>query len=77
MLVLEAIRKNKNLSQFRLASLAQVSQPTIAYIERGATRQPSVEVISKIGNALRVPPDLLLFDVKDLSAADKAILGIS
>lgn len=76
MLVLTAVRKRKNLSQYRLAALAQVSQAAIAFIESRATRNPSVEVTLRLGSALGVCPDLLLCDVTDLNAADRKTLGL-
>jgi transcriptional regulator with XRE-family HTH domain len=45
-------RESKNLSRIQLAIDAGVSQGTIQLIERGVTRNPSDDVVSKLARAL-------------------------
>lgn len=47
-------RKEKGLSQERLAKLVQVSQPFIAEIESGR-KKPSVDVLMRICAVLDIP----------------------
>ena len=55
---LKRIRKSKGLSQKELAEKLGVSQPSYAQYERGA-RNPKVETIRKIANALDIPVEEL------------------
>jgi len=50
---LEALRRQKNLSQRELARLTNISQAQVAELERGK-RQPTVEVAERIAGALGV-----------------------
>lgn len=56
---LYTIRKQKKLSQKKLAEIANVSQASINYWEKGQ-RTPSIEAIEKLANALDVPTSQLL-----------------
>lgn len=54
-------RLSNNISQEKLAELAQVSRVHISYLERGE-RIPSLESFVNIANALNVSADELLAD---------------
>jgi transcriptional regulator with XRE-family HTH domain len=69
---LKYLRETRNLTQKDLALLAGVSQPTIAHIEKN-TKDPSVETLNKIANALDIhiatlfsSNDVFVFDLKRL-----------
>lgn len=69
---LKHLRETRNLTQKDLAELANVSQPTIAHIEKG-TKDPSVNTLSKIANALDIhistlftTNEIFVFDLKRL-----------
>lgn len=69
---LKYLRETRNLTQKDLAELADVSQPTIAHIEKG-TKDPSVNTLSKIANALDIhistlftTNEIFVFDLKRL-----------
>lgn len=69
---LKYLRETRNLTQKDLAELANVSQPTIAHIEKG-TKDPSVNTLSKIANALDIhistlftTNEIFVFDLKRL-----------
>jgi transcriptional regulator with XRE-family HTH domain len=69
---LKYLRETRNLTQKDLAQLAGVSQPTIAHIEKN-TKDPSVETLNKIANALDIhiatlfsTNDVFVFDLKRL-----------
>lgn len=66
------IRENRNLTQKDLAELADVSQATIAHIEK-ESKDPSVETLDKIATALDIHiaalfsnNDTFVFDLKRL-----------
>jgi transcriptional regulator with XRE-family HTH domain len=50
-----AVRKNKGLTQEKLASLADLDRMTIALVETGH-KKPSVVTIYKLAKALKVEP---------------------
>lgn len=56
---LYTIRKQKKLSQKKLAEIANVSQASINYWEKGQ-RTPSIDAIEKLANALDVSTSQLL-----------------
>jgi transcriptional regulator with XRE-family HTH domain len=56
---LRQLRRAQKLSQKKLALLAGVSQPYIAELERGV-KNPSVEVLQKLCDALGCSADYLL-----------------
>jgi len=53
------LRQAKGLSMKDLAEEADVSTPFLSLVERGA-RQPSLSVLRRIAEGLRVPPELLI-----------------
>lgn len=59
--VIKESRKNKNITQERLAELIGVSMGYIGQIEREETT-PSVNVIAKLAEILGIDANLLFFD---------------
>ena len=55
---LRAIRRDRRMSQKRLAEIAKVSKLTVIRIETGKT-SPRRETLEKLGRALRISPDEL------------------
>lgn len=53
------LRRERGLSQEAFADHAQIHRTYISDIERGA-RNPTIEVVAKIANALGVKPGALL-----------------
>jgi len=53
-------RKEKGLSQDKLARLADVAHATIIKIESGANKNPTIETLSKIARTLDVAVDDLI-----------------
>lgn len=53
------IRKERGLSQVELAAKVGIDRSYMGFLERGE-RNPSLEVIAKIAEALSVTPDELL-----------------
>ncbi|MFN7453401.1 MAG: helix-turn-helix domain-containing protein [Pseudobdellovibrionaceae bacterium] len=69
---LKFIRESRKLTQTQLSKMADVSQATIAHIERG-TKDPSVEMLRKIATSLDIEvatlfaaEDIYVFDLKRL-----------
>lgn len=69
---LRYLRETRNLTQKHLAHLADISQATIAHIEK-QTKDPSVETLRKIAEALDIhvatlfsTNDVYVFDLKRL-----------
>jgi transcriptional regulator with XRE-family HTH domain len=69
---LRYLRELKHLTQKQLADLADVSQATIAHIEK-STKDPSVETLRKLSEALDIHvatlfsnDDVYVFDLKRL-----------
>ena len=58
----KALRQQNGWSQLELARRSGVAQPTISFLEKGATRRPSVETVAKLALALGVTPDDILND---------------
>ena len=76
---IKTARKNKGLTQEKLAEICSLSTAHIGHIERG-TRIPSVDTLFKISEELSVSVDWLLFDSienKDnvLSAISRTLSG--
>ncbi len=78
---LKFFRENRNLTQKQLAKLADISQATIAHIEK-STKDPSVETLRKLATALDThvatmfaTNDVYVFDMRRLrrkyTTADK------
>jgi transcriptional regulator with XRE-family HTH domain len=57
---IKQLREKKNLSQEKLARLADVSNNTIVNIESGKQTNPTIETVSKIAKALDVAIEELL-----------------
>ena len=53
------LRKQKGVSQEKLAELGELDRTFVSLLERGL-RQPSLTTILGIGKALNVPPDKLV-----------------
>jgi len=57
---LRTLREQKGLSQDRLAKFANVANNTIIKIEQGENRNPTLETLKKIANALEVSIEELI-----------------
>jgi transcriptional regulator with XRE-family HTH domain len=57
------LRKERKLSQIELAAKVGIDRSYMGFLERGE-RNPSLEVIAKIAEALSVTPDELLKKTK-------------
>jgi len=57
---LRKLREKKDLSQDRLAKLADVANNTIIKIEQGENKNPTLETLKKIAKALEVSIDELI-----------------
>ena len=64
-------RETVGLTQKALAEAVGVSQPAIAQIESGATRNPTTVVLRKLATVLEVSVDYLLAEPEE-EAADAA-----
>jgi len=53
-------RKKLNVSQDRLSKIADVTYNTIIKIESGVNKNPTIETLSKIADALKVGVDDLI-----------------
>jgi HTH-type transcriptional regulator, competence development regulator len=58
--VLRKLRKERGLSQEKLARLANLSNNTIINIERGENNNPTSATLKKIARALNVSTDKLI-----------------
>ena len=57
---LRKLRESKNLSQERLARLADVANNTIIKIEAGKNQNPTLDTIKKIAKVLKISIDELI-----------------
>ncbi len=57
---IKRIRQKKDLSQDKLAKLADVTHTTLVKIESGANENPTIKTLKKIADALEVTIDELL-----------------
>jgi len=57
---IKKLRKNKSLSQDKLARLADVTYNTLVKIESGANKNPTLETLTKLADALNVSIDKLV-----------------
>mgnify|MGYP005831654425 FL=1 len=57
---MEKLRKQKGLSQERLARLADVANNTIIKMESGENKNPTLETLQKVAKALDVSVDELI-----------------
>ncbi|WP_053366871.1 helix-turn-helix domain-containing protein [Bacillus sp. FJAT-27245] len=67
------LRKERGLSLCSLAKQANVSKSYLSQIERGMHQNPSLLVLNKVANTLKIPVDSLLFS-EGMSKAEEAIL---
>lgn len=56
---IKKLRKQKNLSQDKLARLADIPYNTLVKIEAGKSNNPTFETLSKLADALEVSLDKL------------------
>jgi transcriptional regulator with XRE-family HTH domain len=54
---IKELRKNKKLSQEKLAELAGIRQASLSQIENG--KRPGIETLKRISNALQVPESMI------------------
>jgi len=54
------IRKKKNLTQEKLARMADISNNTLVKIEMGMAKEPTITTVTKIADALGVSIDELV-----------------
>jgi transcriptional regulator with XRE-family HTH domain len=54
---IQKIRKAKDLTQDELAKLAEIPYTTLAKIESGMVKNPTIKTLVKIANALKVSLD--------------------
>jgi len=59
---IKKIRKKRNLTQDKLARLADIPYTSITKIETGVIKSPSIQTVAKIAKALDVKVDDLLND---------------
>ena len=57
-------RKKKELSQDKLAKLADITLTTLVKIETGSNDNPTIRTLKKIAGALEVSIDALLEDAR-------------
>jgi len=57
---IKKFRKKKNLSQDRLAKLADITLTTLVKIESGANKNPTIKTLKRIADALNVTIDELI-----------------
>ena len=57
---LKKLRQKKGWSQEKLAREADISYNTLIKIERGRIKNPKIETVIKLANALKVPIDKIL-----------------
>ena len=62
--ILRELRKEKSLSQEKLAEQCDLHDRYISFLERGL-RQPSITTIFKIANALEIPPSEIIKKVEE------------
>ncbi|NLL80517.1 MAG: helix-turn-helix transcriptional regulator [Clostridiales bacterium] len=66
---IRSYRKSQNLSQEKLAEMAEIHPTYLGQLERGE-KSPTIEIINKIANALQVPLSRLF---SNLSLEDTAL----
>ncbi|TSB47213.1 helix-turn-helix domain-containing protein [Alkalicoccobacillus porphyridii] len=49
------LRKERGMTLNQLADQSGVSKSYISYVERGIQKNPSVEILSKLANAMDIP----------------------
>jgi transcriptional regulator with XRE-family HTH domain len=72
---MKRLRKERSMTQERLAEKAGVSQNHIAEIETGK-KAASLEMVEKLASGLGVSPWELIFDGEDPAATQAALLRI-
>lgn len=68
---LQAARREAGLTQQELCQKSGLSYSTLAKIERGAIKSPSIFTIQQIAEALNTTVDVLLGDLKGITPAKK------
>lgn len=58
--MIRTIRKQKNLSQIKLAEMASITQAYLSGLETGKKTNPSLEILQRIAGALGVSVSSLL-----------------
>ena len=74
--ILKSLRKNSNMTQVQLAEKINVAQGTIANWERGV-REPDMETIKKIANALSVPVERFFMDSQNANTQDPDLTTVT
>jgi transcriptional regulator with XRE-family HTH domain len=59
------IRKKRNLTQDKLARLADIPYTSITKIETGVIKNPSIQTVAKIAKALNISLDELIRGVNN------------
>lgn len=59
------LRLKKELSQEKLARLADIANVTLVKIESGAAKEPTITTVAKIASALNVSIDELVGRIKN------------
>lgn len=62
---IKKIRKKRNLTQDKLARLADIPYTSITKIETGVIKSPSVQTVAKIAKALNISLDELIRGVNN------------
>lgn len=62
--ILKDLRKQKNISQEKLAEFCNLDRTYISLLERGQ-RQPTLTTIFKIAEALEIKPSQLILKVQE------------
>lgn len=71
---IKALRKERGLSQNKLAKLAGIAQPTLSAIEN-TTKSPNIVTVGLIAAALGVTPNALLGDTRKNDGSWIPVLG--
>lgn len=71
---IKALRKERGLSQNKLAKLAGIAQPTLSAIEN-TTKSPNIVTVGLIAAALGVTPNALLRDTRKNDGSWIPVLG--
>jgi len=67
---IKRLRKQKGLSQDKLAKLADITPTTLVKIESGANDNPTIKTLKKIADALEVTVNDLLENQPDKPDSD-------
>lgn len=61
--VIRKLRKNRGMTQELLSGFAGIARTHLAMIENG-TKQPNLETLWRIANALEIPPSTLIAEIE-------------